>query len=58
MALLTELNHASVIDGIRLCKAQRYRYRNNDMTYLEAKLEEGRRACGPNSQPGNAEGQS
>lgn len=35
-----ELNHASVIDGIRLCKAQRYRYRNGDMGDLEAKLQE------------------
>jgi len=34
------LNHASIIDGIRLCKAQRYRYRNCDMADLEAKLEE------------------
>ncbi len=34
-----ELNHASIIDGIRLCKAQRYRYKNNDMNDLRAKLE-------------------
>jgi glycine C-acetyltransferase len=33
-----ELNHASIIDGIRLCKAQRFRYANNNMTDLEAKL--------------------
>ncbi len=33
-----ELNHASIIDGIRLCKAQRSRYKNNDMDDLEAKL--------------------
>lgn len=32
------LNHASIIDGIRLCKAQRYRYKNNDMKDLEARL--------------------
>ncbi|MCJ7751976.1 MAG: glycine C-acetyltransferase, partial [Armatimonadetes bacterium] len=35
-----ELNHASVIDGIRLCKAQRLRYKNNDMADLEARLKE------------------
>ena len=34
-----ELNHASIIDGIRLSKAQRYRYRNNDMADLEAQLQ-------------------
>ncbi len=33
-----ELNHASIIDGVRLCKAQRYRYKNCDMTDLEAQL--------------------
>ena len=33
-----ELNHASIIDGVRLCKAKRYRYLNNDMADLEAKL--------------------
>ncbi|MEX0275103.1 MAG: glycine C-acetyltransferase, partial [Flavobacteriaceae bacterium] len=32
------LNHASIIDGVRLCKAKRYRYANNDMADLEAKL--------------------
>ena len=35
-----ELNHASIIDGIRLCKAQRYRYKNCDLSDLEAKLRE------------------
>ena len=33
-----ELNHASIVDGIRLCKAKRFRYRNNDMADLAAKL--------------------
>ena len=37
-----ELNHASIIDGIRLSKAQRFRYRNKDMADLEAKLQEAR----------------
>ena len=35
-----ELNHASIIDGVRLCKAERYRYKNNDMAELEQKLQE------------------
>ena len=33
------LNHASIIDGVRLCKAQRFRYKNNDMADLEAQLQ-------------------
>ncbi|WP_299728551.1 glycine C-acetyltransferase [uncultured Tateyamaria sp.] len=38
------LNHASIIDGIRLCKAQRYRYANSDMTDLETQLQAARTA--------------
>ena len=44
-AILSDaLNHASIIDGIRLCKAQRYRYANSDMQDLEAKLKEAQNA--------------
>jgi glycine C-acetyltransferase len=39
-----ELNHASIIDGVRLCKAQRFRYKHNDMADLRAKLDEAK-AC-------------
>ena len=39
-----ELNHASIIDGVRLCKAHRYRYKNNDMADLRAQLEAARAA--------------
>jgi glycine C-acetyltransferase len=39
-----ELNHASIIDGIRLCKAQRLRYKNNNMTDLEEKLNQSQKA--------------
>jgi glycine C-acetyltransferase len=38
--LSDELNHASIIDGVRLCKAQRFRYKHNDLADLNAKLEE------------------
>ncbi len=38
--LSDELNHASIIDGVRLCKAQRHRYKHSDMADLKAKLEE------------------
>ena len=39
-----ELNHASIIDGVRLCKARRFRYKNNDMADLKARLEEAKDA--------------
>lgn len=38
--LSDELNHASIIDGIRLCKANKFRYKHMDMQDLEAKLKE------------------
>ena len=39
-----ELNHASIIDGVRLCKAKRYRYKNNDMTALRECLEDAKQS--------------
>jgi glycine C-acetyltransferase len=39
-----ELNHASIIDGVRLCKAKRFRYKNSDMADLELKLQEAQSA--------------
>lgn len=40
-----ELNHASIIDGVRLCKAKRFRYKNCDMADLESKLKEASSCC-------------
>ena len=42
-----ELNHASIIDGVRLCKAARFRYRNRDMADLEAQLVEAAGGAAP-----------
>jgi len=39
-----ELNHASIIDGVRLCQAKRYRYKNNDMADLRSQLEDARKS--------------
>lgn len=52
--LSDELNHASIIDGIRLCKANKYRYKHMDMQDLEAKLKEAQvwRSAPPRPVPG------
>ena len=46
-----ELNHASIIDGVRLCKAQRYRYKNSDMADLEAQLQAAKVRASVSSRP-------
>ncbi len=51
-----ELNHASIIDGIRLCKAERFRYKNSDMADLEAQLKVFSSRTNADSTPTNAEG--
>src|SRR3546814_15622064 len=47
-----ELNHASIIDGVRLCKAKRYRYKNNNMADLRPQLEAAVAAGGRSKQIG------
>ncbi len=46
-----ELNHASIIDGVRLCKAERFRFKNSDMADLEAKLQEFTAKINPSQPP-------
>ena len=46
-----QLNHASIIDGIRLCKAQKYRYKNADMKDLESQLQQGKDLNSNSSSP-------
>ena len=43
--LSDELNHASIIDGIRLCKANKYRYKHLDLNDLELKLQDAQVTC-------------